>query len=326
MNNHKEIKDIMIWINSINQTYSKIANNLLIKEDLLKLLYALDDGLPHTQSDICKAWDIPKTTLNTIVQESIEQKLLIFEDSKNSKKEKYLKLTDYGKVYTNEILKTIYEIENKAYSVSKDNSNYLDFLQSFSKSLEKETNNYFTELYKVSLRNELEIVSYDSSYYKKLDKIYHEAFPKTEQVPLDELLNHTLGDIKTYIFTYKNSFVGFCSTLSYKNIVYLLYFAMSSKYRNRGFGSQALELIKNQYQDTVILADIENVSYNSTNYLQRIKRKKFYLRSGFTDTSISYIQRNTEFIILKYGKNVLKEEIDEFWNNVPEKLLLYYRK
>lgn len=326
MNNRQDIRDIMIFVNSIYQTYSEIAKKLIIKEDLLSLLYALDDGKSHTQSDICKLWNIPKTTINTIVQECKDQKLLTLEESKTNRKEKYLKITEYGKIYSNEILSAIYEIENKAYDSCKENTNYLDFLQAFAKSLDNETNNYFTELYQIRMKNELKSIEYNDSFHDKLKKIYQEAFPITEQVPIDDLLNHKLGDIKTFVFTYKNSFVGFCSTITYKNIVYLLYFAMSSKYRNRGFGSQALELIKKQYENKVILADIENESYNSQNNLQRIKRKKFYFRSGFLDTNITYIQNDVEFIILSYGGNITEQEINEFWNNVPQKLLYYYRK
>ncbi len=34
----------------------------------LDLLYALDDGLPHSQKQICEEWAIPKTTINTVVK------------------------------------------------------------------------------------------------------------------------------------------------------------------------------------------------------------------------------------------------------------------
>ncbi len=326
MNNRQEIRDIMIFVNSIYQTYSEIAKKLIIKEDLLSLLYALDDGKTHTQSDICKSWNIPKTTINTIVQECKERNLLTLEENKTNRKEKYLKITEYGKIFSNEVLGAIYDIENKAYNTCKENTNYLDFLRTFAKELDYESNQYFNELYQIRMRNDLDIFVYNNSYYNDLKKIYHEAFPINEQIPLDDLLSKKLGDINTYVFTYKNSFVGFCSTIAYENIVYLLYFAMSSKYRNRGFGSQALELIKKHHESKVLLADIEKEDYDSTNKLQRIKRKKFYLRSGFVDTTITYIQRNVEFMILSYGGTVTEEEINKLWSNVSKELLYYYRK
>lgn len=328
MNNDREsIRKIMISVNVICQIYSEMAKKLIIKDDMLSLLYALDDGKPHTQSDICHLWNIPKTTINTIVQECKERKLLTLEENPENKKEKYLKITDYGKIFSNEILQSIYEIEDKAYHESKKYHNVIEFLENFTKNLNAETKSYFNDLYSVSQRNELEIIKYDttSKYYHDIEKLYNEAFPKNEQIPLNEFLEATIDNMNTYIFTYKNNFVGFCVTLSHEKIVYLLYFAMSSKYRNRGFGSQALELIKKNNNDKVLLVDIEQEQYDSSNKLQRIKRKKFYLRSGFTPTQMTYVQQNVTFEILSFGGNITEKDLTNLWDNVPKRLFYYYR-
>lgn len=50
------------------------------------------------------------------------------------------------------------------------------------------------------------------------------------------------------------------------------------------------------------------------------------MRSGFLETNITYIQSNTEFMILNYGESISEQEINEFWQNVPKKLMQYYRK
>lgn len=328
MNNDREnIRKIMISVNVICQIYSEMAKKLIIKDDMLSLLYALDDGKPHTQSDICHSWNIPKTTINTIVQECKERKLLTLEEKPENRKEKYLKITDYGKIFSNEILQSIYAIEDKAYNDSKKCHNVIEFLETFTGNLSKETKTYFDELYSVSQRNELEIIIYEktSRYYHDIEKLYNEAFPINERIPINEFLDTTLDNMHTYIFTYKNNFVGFVVTLSYQNILYLLYFAMSSKYRNRGFGSQALELIKKNNNDKVLLVDIEQEKYDSTNKLQRIKRKKFYLRSGFIPTNITYTQQNVIFEILSFGGNITENDLTNLWNNVPKQLFYYYR-
>ena len=36
------------------------------------LLYALDDGQMHSQNDICLQWEIPRSTLNTIIKQLLE--------------------------------------------------------------------------------------------------------------------------------------------------------------------------------------------------------------------------------------------------------------
>lgn len=326
-NNREDIRRIMISVNVICQIYSDMAKKLIIKDDLLSLLYALDDGKAHTQSDICHLWNIPKTTINTIVQECKERNLLTLEENPENKKEKYLRITEYGKIFSNEILRSVYEIEEKAYTKSKGCKNYIEFLETFTNNLGKETKLHFDDLYRLSQIHELEVVEYsnNTTQYNEIEKLYLEAFPSTERIPINEFLNSELDNMKTYVFTYKKNFVGFCVTLSHNEIIYLLYFAMSSKYRNRGFGSCALELIKKINNNKVILADIEQEHHDSINKLQRIKRKKFYLRSGFVSTGITYIQQNTEFEILSFGGSVTNEDLADFWDNVPKRLFYYYR-
>ena len=41
--------------------YYMCAKKFGVKENMLDLLYALDDGAPHTQKQICGDWLMPKT-------------------------------------------------------------------------------------------------------------------------------------------------------------------------------------------------------------------------------------------------------------------------
>lgn len=69
----EKIRRIMISVNVIDGIYDSIAKKTGVKENLLTLLYALDDGAAHSQKEICEEWFIPKTTLNTIVRECVEK-------------------------------------------------------------------------------------------------------------------------------------------------------------------------------------------------------------------------------------------------------------
>ena len=71
------------------------------------------------------------------------------------------------------------------------------------------------------------------------------------------------------------------------------------------------------------IVDIEQEKYDSTNKLQRIKRKKFYLRSGFIPTNITYTQQNVIFEILSFGGNITENDLTNLWNNVPKQLFYY---
>lgn len=173
--------------------------------------------------------------------------------------------------------------------------------------------------------NELKINrKYYKEYFSQIKELYLEAFPITERVPLELLFE--LNNTDVLVFTYQSKFIGFAIMLDWNNISYLLYFAINSKYQGKGFGSQALELIKKEKNNMTILADIEFNDQQSLNSKQRVKRKKFYLNLGFMETGITYVQKNIKFEILFYGESVTKKSIDDFWNSVPHELYKYYKE
>ena len=59
--------------NRIDGAYYYCARRLGVEENTLALLYALDDGRPHSQKQVCEEWLIPKTTINTIVHRMQQQ-------------------------------------------------------------------------------------------------------------------------------------------------------------------------------------------------------------------------------------------------------------
>ena len=68
-NERKAIRRIMISINKIDELYERVQRKAGVKGNTVWVLYALDDGKPHSQKQIYEEWLIPKTTLNTIVKE-----------------------------------------------------------------------------------------------------------------------------------------------------------------------------------------------------------------------------------------------------------------
>lgn len=91
-----EIRRIMISVNVIDGICDIMAKKAGMKMNTLALLYALDDGKAHSQREICEKWLIPKTTLNTIVKECIEEGY-IYLNADKGKKEKEICLTKKDK-------------------------------------------------------------------------------------------------------------------------------------------------------------------------------------------------------------------------------------
>jgi len=118
------IRRIMIAVNRIENIYEKISKELGVKANIIRLLYALDDGIPHSQKQICEEWLFPRTTLNTITKECVEQ-------IPGKRREMNICLTEAGRSYARESLDKIYNAEETALEKASPNATMIDELENF---------------------------------------------------------------------------------------------------------------------------------------------------------------------------------------------------
>ena len=81
----------------IDEVYFANAQKNATKESELCLMYALDDGGPHSQRQIAEEWLIPKTTLNTIVKQWEREGLLTLSSMPGKRREMRVSLTEAGR-------------------------------------------------------------------------------------------------------------------------------------------------------------------------------------------------------------------------------------
>lgn len=130
---------------------------------------------------------------------------------------------------------------------------------------------------------EIDINEFKSVVYPE----YLKLFPESERKPL-ELIEKTYnqGIAKIIKIVEKNEFVGFLiiNTLKDNSFAILDYFAILSKYQTKGYGTKALELLKEQYKEEKgIFIEVEKPGLGEDNKENEIreKRAKFYERVGF---------------------------------------------
>ena len=80
----------------------------------LDLLYALDDGLPHSPKQICEEWAIPKTTINTVVKACQTAGYITLAPMPDQPRQRQLCLTPAGLAYARQTLEELYIMENQA--------------------------------------------------------------------------------------------------------------------------------------------------------------------------------------------------------------------
>lgn len=100
----------------IDSFYAEFAKKSGVKPNLMWILYALDDKQFHSQKEISKTWDIPLSTINTIIVDLEKNGYVALEQIPGMKRELQIILTSKGIEYSNKILKSIYKVEEMVFN------------------------------------------------------------------------------------------------------------------------------------------------------------------------------------------------------------------
>lgn len=135
--NYKIIRRIMLAINKMDGAYYLLAKYYGINENALAFLYALDDGMPHSQKEISDEWLIPRTTINSIVKNMISDGYAAFTGEQHAK-EKMIVLTEKGREHAGSLLNDIYHAEEQAMmdTLQKFSPEFVEALEYFSSRLQ----------------------------------------------------------------------------------------------------------------------------------------------------------------------------------------------
>lgn len=143
MDNIREtIRQLMIIMSKLNRTYSTRSSNLGCQSSELWLLYALDDGEPHSQKQLCDEWGWVKTTLNSVTKKCEAAGYLTLMSIPGKKREMQICLTESGRAYAKQLLKSFYQAEAKAMeeTLKLYPAEFVDAIKCYNKCLNEEFN------------------------------------------------------------------------------------------------------------------------------------------------------------------------------------------
>ena len=130
----------------------------------------------------------------------------------------------------------------------------------------------------------MELRKIQENDYSYVQDLFVEAFPPKERPPFDglkEKAEQGLADF--WVIREEDRNIGLAYLLTIEDVTYLLYFAVDSTCRGKGYGTTAMKAILEQYKDYKVLFSIEDWEEEAENTEQRIKRHQFYLRCGLVD-------------------------------------------
>lgn len=149
-----------------------------------------------------------------------------------------------------------------------------------------------------------------------------EAFPKAERKPFFTV-RRSVNKGKSLLLTAMENEVlqGFVMAIPYKNMVMVDYLAVSSKIRSRGTGSKMMQEICRYFPGEKIVLLIERLDDTAENKDQRIARRRFYFKNGFTSSNIYITGRSGNMEILNFGGTVSKQEYMDLQQHALGKLM-----
>ena len=116
----------------------------------------------------------------------------------------------------------------------------------------------------------------------KIRLLYRSAFPKCERKPFSIITNMAKrGKTDLWYFEKDGKFVGMCDTINGSDTILIDYLAVAKNKRGIGIGTEMLSDMLSYYKDYGVFLEIEEVDPTHTNNDERVRRREFYLRSGF---------------------------------------------
>lgn len=152
--------------------------------------------------------------------------------------------------------------------------------------------------------------------FKKIKKLYNDAFPDDERMPIWILGGKTYKKAVDFWSLYHDGkWFGMAYVLNESNLSYLFYFAVSAEERGKGLGTAALQSLKRKYAGRCLFLALETLDEKAENYSERLKRRQFYLRNGLKPLDRQIREGKVIYDVMGTGGNVRPEEYESMMRN-----------
>ena len=136
MNSRSFFYDFGRALYHVDSFYDEFAKQSNVSSALLWVLYALNDGNSHTQIEISNDWELPKTTVNTVIKEIQKNGYVDLIPIKGKRREMSIVLTESGKKYADRVLADLYKKEAEVYkTLRSEEYGVVDLLERIAKKL-----------------------------------------------------------------------------------------------------------------------------------------------------------------------------------------------
>lgn len=152
---------------------------------------------------------------------------------------------------------------------------------------------------------------HDREIRRKIKIIYENAFPDDEKAPFSLIMRRVKQKKAEILAAYDNGeLIGFAYTVCRGNLAYLFYLAVDEKKRGIGYGRKIVEAVKVRYAGKRLFLAREQLDKSAENYAQRISRRNFYIKCGFSDLPCCIKEASVIYDVMGIGGNISAKEYD----------------
>ena len=141
--------------------------------------------------------------------------------------------------------------------------------------------------------------------------LYEDSFPEDERMPYPMMITMALRrgmDMQLYYHRGKLCAMTYIAT--YGKLSYIFYLAVDKELRGHGLGSRLLRQIKDDYPENNIILEIERLDPSAENNGERIRRKEFYRRNGFSECGRNVSYGGVDYEVLSSTGTLDVNELD----------------
>jgi GNAT superfamily N-acetyltransferase len=148
--------------------------------------------------------------------------------------------------------------------------------------------------------------------------LYKKAFTTAQRIPT-WILKFKLRKGKEVGFNVlyaDDAWIGLIYATEFRDIVLVHFLAISEPFRSGGYGSKVMDSMKFMHSGKRIVLNIEKLDKQEKNFEQRIKRKAFYEKNGFSSSGYFVKEPEEKLEMLIFGGIISKEEVEAMYKNL----------
>lgn len=150
----------------------------------------------------------------------------------------------------------------------------------------------------------IEHITQDHRFWDKINTLAKEAFPPEEYLAPSELVKMARSNNFDFLaLLEKDNFVGFMVVMLYEDMAYLFFLAIAAENRSNGYGSRAIQILKEVYPEKIHVVDFEMMDDTAPNKEQRERRRNFYLRNGYRETGLFLSYLGVDYEVFCMGNH-----------------------